>query len=146
MTFLRQWKRALAAWNWLPRRQDGQIRMRLGRLSLTLDVSQSDAEAALRQSGRVAKEAVPEPADSPMSQRDFRACLKALPQDDRDTVATLAALRHQAFLRGLGCMLGFWPDPRAYLRLLPPETAEERLGAVWKRVGDHIRRATGDHR
>ena len=146
MTFLRQWKRALAAWNWLPRRQDGRIRMRLGRLSLTLDMAQSDTEAALRKFGRVAREADPEPADAPMSQRQFRACLKALPQDDGDAVATLDARRRQAFLRGLGCMLDSWPDPRVYLRFLPPETAEERLGAVWKRVGDHMWRATGDHR
>lgn len=78
-----------------------------------------------------------------MSRRQFRACLRALPKEDGDSLATLDALRRQAFLRGFGSMLDLWPDPSVYLKLLPPETAEERLGAVWSRVGDHIRRATG---
>ncbi len=71
----------------------------------------------------------------------------------RETVATMktqemavksaiSTLRRASFLRGVGSIVDLFPDPRRYEEILPKETAEERLGEVWSRVGNHIRRAT----
>ena len=48
----------------------------------------------------------------------------------------------RAMLRGAGGVIDLAPAPHTYLRLIPNDTASDRLRAVWMRVGGHIRVAT----
>ncbi len=53
----------------------------------------------------------------------------------------VANLRQISFLRGVGSLVDLFPDPHRYEQILPRATAEERMGEVWSRVGNHIRQA-----
>jgi len=52
--------------------------------------------------------------------------------------------RMQAFLRGAGSIMDISPAPNVYEQWMPRGTPEERLNAVWTRVGQHIRNAAGE--
>lgn len=52
----------------------------------------------------------------------------------------------RAMLRGAGSVMDFSPAPHAYQRLIPNDTASDRLREVWTRVGGHIREATAKMR
>ena len=71
--------------------------------------------------------------------REAVATMKAQEMAVKSSISTL---RRASFLRGVGSIIDLFPDPRRYEEILPKETAEERLGEVWSRVGNHIRRAT----
>lgn len=50
--------------------------------------------------------------------------------------------RMRAMLQDAGSIMTLDPTPDAYQRLIPKDTTSDRLGAVWARVGEHIRVAT----
>jgi len=52
--------------------------------------------------------------------------------------------RMRAILRGAGSIMDISPAPNLYEQWIPRGTSEERLNAVWARVGQHIRNAAGE--
>ena len=54
--------------------------------------------------------------------------------------------RMRNILRGAGSIMDICPAPNAYEQWMPRGTPEERLNAVWTRVGRHIRNAAGEVR
>ena len=51
--------------------------------------------------------------------------------------------RMRTILRGVGSIVDICPAPD-YEQWVPKGTPEERLSAVWTRVGEHIRHAAGE--
>ena len=52
--------------------------------------------------------------------------------------------RMRTILLGAGGIMDICPAPNACEQWVPKGTPEERLNAVWTRVGEHIRNAAGE--